>query len=132
MESIFCCGETSKFVQVGIIVFDGIDQACPKYPKQEVISFQYLKKEVKDGVNYFAVEKHQSLYKLASLFLVELTRHVQSTKNRKLVIFLQYLKKKMLQLLLCSILMQNIQIFFGGPVMFVVTCFFLKNDYTIR
>ena len=28
------------------------------------------------------------------------------------------------QLLLCSIVMQSIQIFNGGPVMFVVTCFF--------
>ena len=35
--------------------------------------------------------------------------------------FLQYLKKKVSQLLLCSIVMQNIQIFYGGPVMFSAT-----------
>ena len=29
----------------------------------------------------------------------------------------------MSQLLLCSIVMQNLRIFYGGPVMFVVTCF---------
>ena len=49
--------------------------------------------------------------------------HVKSTQNRKLVIYFQYIKKKVLQLLLYSIIMQNIQIFYGGPVMFVVTCF---------
>ena len=32
------------------------------------------------------------------------------------------------QLLLCSILMQNIQIFYGGPVKFIVTCFFAQPD----
>ena len=40
--------------------------------------------------------------------------------------FLQYFKKKPLQLSFCSIAMQNIQIFYGGRVMFVVTCY-LKN-----
>ena len=34
-------------------------------------------------------------------FLMELARHVQSTRNRKLILFLQYLEKKVLQLLLC-------------------------------
>ena len=59
------------------------------------------------------VDKDQSFYKLALLFLMEMVRHVQSTQNRKLVIFLQYLKKKVSQLLLCSIIMmQNIQIFY--------------------
>ena len=78
-----------------------------------VISMQYLKKEVRDGVHFLHVDKDQSFYKLALLFLMEMVRHVQSTQNRKLVIFLQYLKKKVSQLLLCSIIMmQNIQIFY--------------------
>ena len=59
-----------------------------------------------------------SFYKLALLFLMEEARHVQSTQNRKLVILLQYIKKKILQLLLCSIVMQNVQKFHGGPVIF--------------
>ena len=54
---------------------------------------------------------------------MEVTRYVQSTQNRKLVIFLRYIKKKVSQLHLCSIEMQKIQIFNMGPVMFVVTCF---------
>ena len=92
---------------------------------------------------------------------MQVARHVQSTKNRKLVIFLQYLKKKDIDevyflqadkhesflqvdtiILVClaeqnfacavkflvsqlfyrSLLMQNIQLFYKGPVMFVVTC----------
>ena len=50
---------------------------------------------------------------------MEVVRHVQNTQNKKLVIFLHYLKKKVLQLLLCSIAM----IFCGGSVIFVVACY---------
>ena len=73
------------------------------------ISLQYLKKEVRDEVHFMHADKHQSLYKVALSFLLEVARHVQSTQNqnRKLVIFLQYLKN-VSQLLLCSIVMQNI------------------------
>ena len=88
------------------------------------ISLQYLKKEVKNGVHFLHADKHQSFYKMALSFLMEVVRHVQSTQNRKLVIFLEYIKKKVLQQLLGSILMQNIQIFHGGSVMFVVNCSF--------
>ena len=69
-------------------------------------------------------DEHQSFYKLGLLFLMEVARYVQSTQNRKLVIFLQ----RVLQLLLCSIVMQNIQIFYGGPAMFIVTCFLAQPD----
>ena len=89
------------------------------------ISLQYLKKEVWNGVHFLHADKHQSFYKLALSFLIEAARHVRSTQNRMLVIFLQYIKKKVLQLLLCSIVMQNIQIFYRVPVMFVVTSFWV-------
>ena len=46
---------------------------------------------------------------------MEVAWHVQSTQ-RKLVIFLQFIKKKVSQ-------MQNIHIFYRVPDMFVVTCF---------
>ena len=52
---------------------------------------------------------------------MEVARHVQNTQNRKLVIFLQYIRKNVATM--CSIVMQNIQIFYRGSVMFVVTCF---------
>ena len=86
------------------------------------ISLQYLKKEVRDGVHFLHVDEHESFCMLALSFSMELARHVQSTQNRKLVIFLQYLKK-VSQLILCFIVMQNIQIFYGSRVMFAVTCF---------
>ena len=68
------------------------------------------------GVHFLHAAEHQSFYKLGLLFLMEVARYVQSTQNRKLVIFLQ----RVLQLLLCSIVIQNIQIFYGGPAMFIV------------
>ena len=71
---------------------------------------------------FLHADKHQNFYKLALLFLMEVARHVQSTQNRKFKIFLQYLKKKVSQLLLCSVVMQIIQLFYGGLVMLVVTC----------
>ena len=47
--------------------------------------------------------------------------------------FLQYLKKKVSQLLLCSIAMQNIQIFYGGPVMSSVTRYHITfHDTTLK
>ena len=81
--------------------------------KQFAISFQYLKKEVMNGVVFLHADKPQHFCKFRLLFSVKVARHIQSTQNRKLVMFLQYLKKNVLQLLLCSIVMQNIQIFYG-------------------
>ena len=75
------------------------------------MSLQYIKKEVRKGVHFLHADEHQRFYKLGLLFLMEVARYVQSTQNRKLVIFLQ----RVLRLLLCSIVMQNIQIFNGGP-----------------
>ena len=65
------------------------------------ISLQYLKKEVNNiskkklGMEFIFLHanKHQSNYKFPLPFLMEVTRRVQSTQNRKLLIFLQYIKK---------------------------------------
>ena len=59
------------------------------------ITLQYLKKEGMDGFQFLYADKHQSFYKLALSFSTEVTRHVQSTQNRSLVIFLQYFKENM-------------------------------------
>ena len=97
------------------------------------ISLQYLRKEVRNRVHFLHADKHQSFYKFTLSFSAEVARHIQSTQNRKLVMFLQYLKKKVSQLLLCSIVMQNIQIFYGGPVMFSVTCYhIIFHDTTLK
>ena len=74
---------------------------------------------------FFHADKHQSFCSLALSFLMEVGRHAQSNQKRKLVIFLHCIKKKVSQLLLCSIVIQSIEIFYGGPAMFIVTCFFL-------
>ena len=80
----------------------------------KVTSLQYLynisKKKL--GMEFLHADKHQRFYKLALPFLMELAIHVQSTQNKKWAIFLQYLQKEMSQVLLCSIVMQNIGIFF--------------------
>ena len=111
-----------SFLQDDAIIIDGHNQTFPKY--KFAISLQYLKK-VRNGVHFLHADKYQSFYKLALSFLMNLARHVQSAKNRKLVIFLRYIKKTLWQRLLCSIIMQNIQIFYGSPVIFVVTCFWV-------
>ena len=80
---------------------------------QSTQSLQYLcnisKKAVRKGVHFLHVDEHQSFYKLGLLVLMEVG---------KLVISLQ----RVLQLLLCSIVMENIQIFYRGPAM-IITCF---------
>ena len=55
--------------------------------KKFAISLQYLKHEVRDGSHFLHADKHQSFYKLALLFLMEMARHVQRIQNMKLVIF---------------------------------------------
>ena len=69
------------------------------------VSLQYLKKEVRDEVDFLYTDEHQKFYKLVLLFLMEVARDVQSTQNRKLVRFLQYIKQKVMELLLCSVVM---------------------------
>ena len=74
---------------------------------------QYPKKEGRDKVYFLHEDKHQSFNKLALSFLIEVAKLVQSTQNRNSVIFWKYTKKKEWQMLLCSIVMQNNQIFYG-------------------
>ena len=76
------------------------------------ISSQYLIKEVRNGVRFLNADKQQSFYRLGLLLQMEVARYIQSINKRKLVIFLEYILK-VLQLLLCSIVIQNIQIFHG-------------------
>ena len=82
----------------------------------------HLKKEVRNEGHFWHADKRQSFYKLVLSFLVEVATHVQNTQNRKLVIFLQYIKKIIVATALQFIVMQNIQIFYGVPVIFVAAC----------
>ena len=87
----------------------------PKVPK--IASWQCLynisKKELRDEVDFLHGDKHQSFNKLALFFLMGVAKLVQNTQNTNSVIFLKYTKKKEWQILFCSIVMQNIQIFYG-------------------
>ena len=79
--------------------------------------------KVSYNVDVMIIDGHdQASYKFVLCFLMEVTRHVQNTENRKLVIFFDILRKTV-ETALCSIVMQSIQIFYGGPVMSVVTYF---------
>ena len=55
--------------------------------------FTTSQKKVRNEVYFLHADKHQSLWNLGLLFLMKVARYVQSTKNRKLVIFLQSIKK---------------------------------------
>ena len=78
---------------------------------RSTIFLQYLKKEVENRVHFLYADEHQSFYKLELSFLMEVARHVLCTQSRKLVTFMPNIQKKVSQMLLCSIVMQNIQIF---------------------
>ena len=76
-----------------------------QFPQDDATIIGNLKKEVRDGLHYFHADKHKCVYNLALLFLIEMVRHAQSTQSSKLArLFL----KKVMQLLLCSTVMQNI------------------------
>ena len=59
--------------------------------------------------------------KLVLIFFMEMARHVQSTQNRKLLIFFQYIKKSVTTALVFYFDAKHSDIFWGS-VMFVATC----------
>ena len=71
------------------------------------MSLQYLKKEVRDEVDFLHADKYQNFpqvdfntlnikvfYKVILLLLVDMIKHSQSTKRNKLSIALQYLSNE--------------------------------------
>ena len=73
-------------------------------------------------INFWHADRLLCFYKLVLSLLMEVARHVQNTQNKKLVIFLQNIRKNVATAA-CSIVMQNIQIFYRGSVISDVTCF---------
>ena len=67
------------------------------------------------------MQMYHSFYKLPLSFLNEVADMSK--------VFKQHIKENVLQLLFCSFVMQNIQIFYGGPVMFYITCYQSINWY---
>ena len=81
-------------------------QSSPK--SRFVISLQYLRKEVRDEVDFLHADKHQSFlevdfnilgikapYKVVLSLLMGRIEHSQSTQSKKFAISLEYLKKKL-------------------------------------
>ena len=59
------------------------------------MSLQYLKKEVRDEVDFFYMQKNiKDFFKLILSFSVCVAKHAQITQNNKFAISLQYLKKE--------------------------------------
>ena len=80
------------------------------------MSLQYLKKEVRDEVDFLHADKHQSLlqanfntlsikvfYKMILSLLIGMIKHSQKAQSNKLAMNLQYLKNEVSQ----SILINN-------------------------
>ena len=115
-----------RLLQSNIIILIGMVKHIQSFQNSKfAISLQYLKKEVENGVYFLHTDKHQSFLKFAVLYFMEVARHAQSTQNRKLITFLQHSKKKVSTLLLCFIVMQNIQIFYWGLPSHVLRYLFL-------
>ena len=112
-------------LQGDAIIIDGHDQAFLKYSKDKVWNTPHY--------HFLYADKHQGFYKLALLLLMEVAKHVQSTQNRKLVKFLQYIMKKVSQQLAFYCDENHLDIF-RDPVTFVVTCFWVvvvKNGHSL-
>ena len=59
-----------------------------------MISLQYLKENVKDGVDFSLLKIVKHFFKVILSFLMCVTRHAQNNQNKKFDIPLQYLKRK--------------------------------------
>ena len=88
--------------QIDTLIFVGDRQAFPKFP----ISLHYLKKEVRDEVDFLHIDKNQSFlqvnfntlgikvsYKVI-LSWIGMIKHYESTQNNKFAVSLQYLKRE--------------------------------------
>ena len=94
----------------------------------------HLKKEVRNGGYFWLAVKRQSFYKLVLSFLVEVARHIQNTQNRKLIIFLQCIKKKLSQLHCVLLWCKTFRYFTGvqSYSLLLVNSFFAKQYSFIK
>ena len=96
-------------LQIDTMVLMGMVKHSQSSQKSKfVMSLQYLKKEVRDEVDFLHADKHQSFlqvdfntlgikvsYKVILSLLMGMIKHSQSTQSNKFAISLQYLKKKL-------------------------------------
>ena len=60
---------------------------------------QYLKKEVRDEIDFLHADKHESLLQIDNMTLIEIIKHSQSSQNTKVTVSLQYIKKNVRELI---------------------------------
>ena len=88
------------------MVMDMIKHSLSTQSNKFAISLHYLRKEVRNGV------RDQTFHKLDYFFLMKLPD--MSKVLRKLILLnFSNTEEKVLEMLLCSIMMQNIQILYG-------------------
>ena len=90
------------------MLIDMIKHSQSTQSNKSAISLQYLKKEVRDGVHFLHADKHQSWH---YGFWWKWPDISKVPKIGSWKCFCNILRKKVSQLLLCSIVMLNIQIF---------------------
>ena len=63
------------------LLMDMVKHSHSTQSNKFAIFLHYIKKELRDGVHFLHADKHQSFYKLAVSFLMEVARHVQNTQS---------------------------------------------------
>ena len=95
-------------LQIDTMILMGMVKHSQNSQKSKfVMSLQYLKKEVRDEVDFLHADKHQSFlqvdfntlgikvsYKVILSLLMGMIKYSQSTQSNKFAISLQYLKKE--------------------------------------
>ena len=72
-----------------------VNQSQSSEHSKFVMSLQYLKKEVRDQVDFFYMQKNiKDFLKLILSFSIFVPKHAQITRHNKFAISLQYLKKE--------------------------------------
>ena len=108
MKMIFCMQISMKISYNLILWFSWCWSTILKVPKIASLQCLYnISKKVKDKVDFFHADKHQSLlqvvfntfgitvsYKEVLYVLMDITKHSQSTQSKKFVISLKYRKKE--------------------------------------
>ena len=112
-----CCWTSTTNDYMHILLLDPCLAECPvKLPLSvcpSVSSAFFLRNSSLVFSDFWHNIKRQSFYKLVLSFLLEVARLVQNTQNRKLVIFLQYIKKKFSQLLCVLLWCKTFRYFTG-------------------
>ena len=105
----FLADKHESMLEIDIMILMVMVKHSQSSPKRKfVMSLQYLRKKVRDEVDFLHAHKHQSFlqidfnildikvsFKVVLLLLMGRIKHSQSTQSNKFAISLQYLKTKL-------------------------------------